>query len=164
MISLIVAMAAERVIGNDNAMPWHLPADLAWFKQHTINKPVIMGRKTFQSIGRALPQRTNIVVSSQPFSRQIPDVHWVSDPQQALSVAGDAAEIMVIGGGNIYQQMLPLASRLYLTHIDTEIDGDTQFPEFDSAKWITVFSQFREKDPHNAHNVFFEILERRQQY
>ncbi len=162
MISLIVAMAAERVIGSDNAMPWHLPADLAWFKKHTINKPVIMGRKTFQSIGRALPQRTNIVVSRQPLCAPCPNVHWAEDLEHALKIAGDESEIMVIGGGNIYQQMLPRADRIYLTHIDGEVEGDTQFPEFDTEQWVTVFSEFREQDQQNSHAIFFEILERRQ--
>ena len=99
MISLIAALAADRVIGMENAMPWNLPADLAWFKRNTLNKPVIMGRLTWESIGRPLPNRLNIVVSSQPGNAE--GVTWVSSIEEAINAAGDAEEIMVIGGGRI---------------------------------------------------------------
>jgi len=110
MISLIAALAADRIIGMENAMPWDLPADLAWFKRNTLKKPVIMGRLTFESIGRPLPGRLNIVVSSKPGSAE--GVTWVTSLDAALQAAGDAEEVMVIGGGRIYEQMLPRADRL----------------------------------------------------
>lgn len=97
IISLIAALAADRVIGMENAMPWHLPADLAWFKRNTLNKPVIMGRKTFESIGRPLPGRLNIVISSQPGTDD--RVTWATSIDQALSLAGDVEEVMVMGAG-----------------------------------------------------------------
>ncbi|WP_337026289.1 type 3 dihydrofolate reductase [Pantoea eucrina] len=159
MISLIAALAADRIIGMENAMPWHLPADLAWFKRTTLNKPVIMGRLTFESIGRPLPGRLNIVVSSQPGTHK--GVTWVTSPEAAIEAAGDAEEIMVIGGGRIYEQMLPRADRLYLTHIDAEVEGDTQFPDYEPDEWQSTFSEFHDADAQNSHSYCFEILDRR---
>ncbi|WP_431225619.1 type 3 dihydrofolate reductase [Serratia sp. L9] len=159
MISLIAALAADRVIGMENAMPWHLPADLAWFKRNTLNKPVIMGRKTFESIGRPLPGRHNIVLSSQPGTEA--GVSWVTSLEDALAVAGDAEEIMVMGGGRIYNQFLPKANRLYLTHIDAEVEGDTYFPDYEPDEWETSFSEFHDADALNSHSYCFEVLERR---
>lgn len=160
MISLIAAIATDRIIGMGNTMPWHLPADLAWFKQQTLSKPVIMGRKTFESIGRPLSNRHNIVVSSQQ-PRKLANVTWVNSIEQALAAAGEVEEVMVIGGGHIYQQMLPLANKLYLTHIDAEIDGDTQFPEYQPDQWLLLFSEFRDADEANQYALCFEILARR---
>ncbi|MEW6483607.1 MAG: type 3 dihydrofolate reductase [Pseudomonadota bacterium] len=159
MISLIAAMAADRVIGMDNAMPWSLPADLAWFKKQTLNKPVIMGRRTFESIGRPLPGRLNIVISRTTGTSE--GVSWVTSPDEALALAGDVPEIMVIGGGKIYAQMLEKADRLYLTHIDAEVEGDTLFPDYDPDQWQSVFSEFHDADSNNTHSFCFEILERR---
>lgn len=159
MISLIAALAADRIIGMENAMPWHLPADLAWFKRTTLNKPVIMGRLTFESIGRPLPGRLNIVVSSQPGTHE--GVTWVTSPEAAIEAAGDAEEIMVIGGGRIYEQILPRADRLYLTHIDAEVEGDTQFPDYEPDEWQSTFSEFHDADAQNSHSYCFEILDRR---
>lgn len=159
IISLIAAMTNQRVIGKDNQMPWHLPADLAWFKRNTVNKPVIMGRKTYQSIGRPLPGRHNIVLSSQPGDDE--RVTWVSSAEQALSMAGDVEEVMIIGGGNIYQQFLPLANRLYITFIEVELDGDTQFPDYQPQLWLTTFTECHQNDSHNAYDYRFEILERK---
>ncbi len=160
MISLIAALAADRVIGMDNAMPWDLPADLAWFKRNTLNKPVIMGRLTWEAIGRPLPGRQNIVVSRQQGSA-VEGVTWVSSLDAALAAAGDAQEIMVIGGGHIYEQMLPRADRLYLTHIDAEVEGDTHFPDYEPDQWQSVFSEFHDADEKNSHSYCFEVLERR---
>lgn len=161
MISLIVAMAADQIIGNDNAMPWHLPADFAWFRKHTLKKPIIMGRRTYQSIGRPLPQRKNIVVS-QSLTRVNNDmVMLAASLEQAIALAGEVPEIMVIGGGEIYRHALPLAQRLYLTHIDAEIEGDTRFPDFIPAEWQSVERCFYDADEKNSHNLCFEIVERR---
>lgn len=159
MISLIAALAADRVIGMDNAMPWHLPADLAWFKRQTLNKPVIMGRRTWESIGRPLPGRLNIVISSQ--AAEAEGATWVSSIDEALKAAGEVEEVMVIGGGRIYEQLLPRADRLYLTHIDAEVVGDTTFPDFEPEDWHSSFSEFHDADDKNTHSYCFEILERR---
>ncbi|TQI78788.1 dihydrofolate reductase [Serratia fonticola] len=159
IISLIAALAADRVIGMENAMPWHLPADLAWFKRNTLNKPVIMGRKTFESIGRPLPGRLNIVLSSQPGTH--PGVTWVTSVDEALAVAGEVEEVMVMGGGRVYTQFLPKANRLYLTHIDAEVGGDAYFPDYEPDEWETSFSEFHDADALNSHSYCFEILERR---
>ncbi|MCX0498126.1 type 3 dihydrofolate reductase [Erwinia billingiae] len=159
MISLIAAMAADRVIGMDNAMPWHLPADLAWFKRQTLDKPVIMGRRTWESIGRPLPGRLNIVISSQPGDAE--GVSWVTSIDEALQAAGEVDEVMVIGGGRIYEQLLPRADRLYLTHIDAEVVGDTTFPDFEPEEWQSTFSEFHDADEKNSHSFCFEILQRR---
>lgn len=160
MLSLIAAMATDRIIGNENQMPWHLPADFAWFKQQTLGKPIIMGRKTFESIGRPLPGRKNIVISRQSQPAQ-ENVIWVTSVDDALASAAGAEEIMVIGGGNLYQQLLPQAQRLYLTHVDAEIEGDTQFPEYDPDQWEPTYSEFRDADDANSYGLCFEILERR---
>ncbi|ARU95181.1 type 3 dihydrofolate reductase [Tatumella citrea] len=159
MISLIAAMAADRIIGMDNAMPWSLPADLAWFKKHTLNKPVIMGRRTFESIGRPLPGRLNIVISRTP--GETAGVTRATSLEEALQLAGEASEIMIIGGGKIYAQMLEKADRLYLTHIDAEVEGDTQFPDYNPDQWHSVFSEFHDADSNNTHSFCFEILDRR---
>lgn len=127
-ISLVAAMARDRVIGKDNQMPWHLPEELKYFKQLTMGKPMIMGRRTFESIGRPLPGRDNIVITSCP---SMPEgVIVARSIADALAAAGDAQEVMIIGGGEIYRQFLPQATRLYLTHIDLDIDGDTRFPSY----------------------------------
>ncbi|MFZ4833547.1 type 3 dihydrofolate reductase [Rouxiella sp. Mn2063] len=159
IISLIAALATDRVIGMENAMPWHLPADLAWFKRNTLNKPVIMGRKTFESIGRPLPGRQNIIISSQAGSQE--GVIWVNSIDAALQAAGEVEEVMVIGGGTIYEQCLARANRLYLTHIDAEVEGDTHFPDYEPDEWESTFSEFHDADEDNSHCYCFEILERR---
>lgn len=159
MISLIAALATDRIIGMENAMPWDLPADLAWFKRNTLKKPVIMGRLTFESIGRPLPGRLNIVVSSKPGTTD--GVTWITSLDEAIQAAGDAEEIMVIGGGRVYEQMLKRADRLYLTHIDAEVEGDTQFPDYEPDEWQSTFSEFHDADEQNSHSYCFEILDRR---
>lgn len=160
IISMVAAMAANRVIGKDNKMPWHLPADLRHFKQVTMGKPVIMGRKTFESIGRTLPGRRNIIVS-----RSLPDdnkdAEWVTSLQQAFSLLQQHAEVMVIGGGEIYRQCLPLAQRLYLTEIELETDGDAYFPDYrQAAQWHLSAEVLQPADEHNRYNCRFITLER----
>nr|WP_113865454.1 type 3 dihydrofolate reductase [Brenneria salicis]NMN90499.1 dihydrofolate reductase [Brenneria salicis ATCC 15712 = DSM 30166]RBP64826.1 dihydrofolate reductase [Brenneria salicis ATCC 15712 = DSM 30166]RLM31550.1 dihydrofolate reductase [Brenneria salicis ATCC 15712 = DSM 30166] len=159
VISLIAALAVDRVIGMENAMPWHLPADLAWFKRHTQGKPIVMGRNTFRSIGQPLPGRHNIVVSRRPGDDD--RVTWVASLDEALAAAGEVEEVMIIGGGSIYQQMLPKAHRLYLTHIDAEVEGDTHFPDYEPDEWLSTFSEFYDADESNSHSYCFEILARR---
>ncbi|GAK18400.1 dihydrofolate reductase [Vibrio sp. JCM 19053] len=130
IISMIAAMADNRIIGKDNQMPWYLPADFAWFKRCTMGKPVLMGRKTYESIGRPLPGRLNIVISRDE-TLKIEGVTTVTSIEQALDVAGDVEEVMIIGGGAIYASCLPMANKLYVTHIEAAIDGDTQFPDWE---------------------------------
>ncbi|MDF5451904.1 dihydrofolate reductase, partial [Vibrio parahaemolyticus] len=113
IISMIAAMADNRIIGKDNQMPWHLPADFAWFKRCTMGKPVVMGRKTYESIGRPLPGRLNIVISRDE-TLKIEGVTTVTSIEQALEVAGDVEEVMIIGGGAIYTTCLPMANKLYV--------------------------------------------------
>ncbi len=132
-LSLIAAMAKNRVIGRDNALPWRLPSDLKHFRRVTLGKPIIMGRKTFESIGRALDGRQNIVVTrNQAFKAE--GVTIVHDVGAALEAAG-GGEAMVIGGATIYEQTLPLADRIYLTLIHEAFDGDAYFPELNNDEW-----------------------------
>lgn len=155
-LSLIVAMTKNRVIGKDNQMPWHLPADLAWFRQNTTGKPVIMGRKTFESIGRPLPKRTNIVLSRQPF--EYDGVIWKDSLESAVDFVRDSEEIMLIGGGQLFNEYLSQADRLYLTEIQTELDGDTFFPSINWDEWHIEFEQYRPADAQNPYDCRFLIL------
>ncbi len=159
-IVLIAAMARGGVIGRAGAMPWHLPADLAHFKSVTLGYPVLMGRRTFESIGRALPGRTNIVISRrQP---EVPaGVRLAGDLAEAVKLAGEAEQLMVIGGGEIYAEALPLAQRLELTLIDAELEGDTWFPAVDAADWWVHAMTSRPADAANCHPMRFITLERR---
>ncbi|WP_194756329.1 type 3 dihydrofolate reductase [Aliidiomarina indica] len=151
-VSLIAAMAKDRVIGYQGDMPWHLPAELGYFKELTMGKPIIMGRKTFASIGRALPGRTNIVLTRQ--GADLPEgviaVGTVEDAlAQARAVTGDDGEVMIIGGGEIYKAFLPQATRLYLTHIDLETQGDTWFPDWNNEQWQRTLLRESAVTPNN---------------
>ena len=160
IISLIAAMDRNHLIGRDNGLPWHLPDDFKHFKAVTLGKPVIMGRKTFESIGKPLPGRKNIVVSRSGFSAN--GVISVSGIEQALAAAGDAEEIMVIGGANLYQQMIDRADKLYLTHVDGEFEGDAWFPEFNLDDWKIISSkQYRADDRNNFNFTIIEYAHNR---
>lgn len=161
VLSMIVAHADNRIIGKDNDMPWHLPADLAYFKQTTLGKPVIMGRKTFESIGRPLPGRQNIVITRN--SDYVADgVEIVDSIEAALALTSKVEEVMVIGGGAIYAHCLPAANKLYVTHIEASIDGDTQFPAYDFEKdWLLTASERRAADEKNAYPLNFCVYERK---
>ncbi|MCO5342440.1 type 3 dihydrofolate reductase [Aeromonas veronii] len=161
-ISMIAAMAHDRVIGKDNQMPWHLPADLAHFKRVTLGKPVLMGRKTFESIGRPLPGRRNLVISRNP-GYQAEGIEVVSSVEAALALlAGSSVEeLMVIGGGHLYAEMLPSADCLYLTRIDLAVEGDTRFPAFDDGQWQRVDCESHPADEKNPHPYSFETWQRR---
>lgn len=158
IISMIAAMAQDRVIGKDNQMPWHLPADFAWFKRCTMGKPVVMGRKTYQSIGRPLPGRTNIVISRDS-SLSIEGVTMVASIEQALTAAGDVEEVMIIGGGSIYQHCLAQADKLYLTFIDAKVEGDTQFPDWGDA-YQETYREAYAADEKNRYDMQFVVLEK----
>ncbi|MGR6980572.1 type 3 dihydrofolate reductase [Testudinibacter sp. P27/CKL/0425] len=157
-ISLIVAFTQNRVIGKDNQMPWHLPRDLAWFKRNTLNRLVIMGRKTFESIGRPLPNRTNIVLSRNPFVHH--GVQWADSLPTALERCRDVEEVMIIGGGELFKQSLPLADKLYLTEIQTALEGDTFFPQIDFNQWKLVSEEYSQADDNNRYDCRFMILEK----
>lgn len=165
-ISMIAAMANNRVIGADNAMPWHLPADLKHFKKITLGKPIIMGRKTYSSIGKALPGRLNIVVSSD-VSYHLVDATVVHSCEQAIEVAAEycdkqevqSPEVMIIGGGTIYQHFLAFCHRLYLTQIDLEVDGDTYFPDYAAMyDWQEIDSETYQAAPENPYAYRFTTL------
>lgn len=157
--SLIVAMTKNRVIGKDNQMPWHLPADLAWFRQNTTGKPVIMGRKTFESIGRPLPKRVNIVLSRQPYEHE--GITWKNSLERAVDFVKDSPEIMLIGGGQLFKQYLAQADKLYLTEIQTELEGDTYFPEIAWNEWEIEHDELRKADENNPYDCRFLILRRK---
>jgi len=160
IISLISAMDRNRLIGNNNQLPWHLPADFAHFKSVTMGKPVIMGRKTYESIGKPLPGRTNIVLSRNP-DTQYEGVECVSSFEHALALVPDAEEFMVIGGSTIYEMLLPRANRLYLTYVEAEFDGDAWFPEFDKNQWYELESVLRKADEKNLYDCRFVTLEKK---
>lgn len=161
ILSMIVAHADNRIIGKDNDMPWHLPADLAYFKKTTLGKPVVMGRKTYESIGRPLPGRQNIVITRDA-NYQAEGVTTATSVEQAIMLAGSVEEVMVIGGGAIYEHCLPSAERLYITHINHDIEGDTYFPFYDLEKdWSKVSSEVRQADEKNAYALDFCVYERK---
>lgn len=135
MISLIVAMARNRVIGRDGGLPWHLPEDLRHFRALTLGKPVVMGRRTCESLGRALPGRRNLVVTRDPAYRAPPDFEVYGSLEDAFAACRATPEIMVIGGAAIYAQTLGIADRIYLTLIDRDFEGDTLFPHYDETMW-----------------------------
>ena len=159
-ISIIAAMASNRVIGRDGKMPWHLPAELRHFKQLTLGKPIVMGRKTFESIGRVLPGRRNIVITRER-GWQFQGVDVMHNIDDALEAAGNAQEIVIIGGAELYRQMLYRVQRLYLTLIDADIEGDTYFPPFNWEEWQRVDKSYRPVDEKNAYAMEFLILDRK---
>lgn len=159
-LSIVVARAQNHVIGKENTMPWYLPVDLAWFRQNTLGKPVIMGRKTYESIGRLLPKRPNIILSRTGFT--VDGAYSATSLEQAIEIAQNFAkdEIMLIGGGELFKQGLPLANKLYLTEIQADIEGDTFF-EFDEDYWQLVEEKWSEIDEQNPYCCHFMILERK---
>ena len=159
-LSIIAALAENRVIGRDNQLPWRLPADLAHFKRLTMGKPIIMGRRTWESLPGLLPHRTHLVVTSDD-DYQAPGAHVVHSINEAIEFAGDAEEMMVVGGARLYAQTIPLATRMYLTYVHQYIDGDTRFPGFDEAEWVQVSSERHNADDRNPHDYSFVELRRR---
>jgi dihydrofolate reductase len=159
-VSMIVAMSQGRVIGQGSKMPWHLPADLAWFKKITMGKPIIMGRHTHDSIGKALPGRQNIIVSrNETLVVQGCDV--VHSAEMAFKTTAKAPEIMIIGGALIYRLFLPYANDLYLTHIDADLQGDTFFPDYEKqAEWTLLMKEKHFPDEKNAYPYTFCKLTR----
>lgn len=161
LVSMIAAVAENGVIGRDGGMPWHLPADLKFFRRTTMGKPIIMGRKTFDSIGKPLDGRLNIVVSRHP-TESLKECVVVSSIERAIEVALQTGveEAVVIGGGTIYAQALPLAQRVYLTRIHASVDGDTFFPTLEPSAWVEVKRENHAADEKNSHPYSFCVLDR----
>ena len=165
-LAVICAMSKNRVIGKDNGLPWHLPGDLKHFKQTTLGSPIIMGRKTWESIGRPLPNRINIIVSR---SREIKSdgVKIFSSLSDALELAEkslvniDSNEIFVIGGAELYKEAFPLARRLYLTRVDSVINGDTYLEGFDEEDWVEISRKHFNAASSEGYNYSICVLDRR---
>lgn len=157
-ISAILAMSENRVIGNNNKLPWHLPADLKHFKNLTMGHPILMGRKTYESIGRPLPGRSNIVITHDP-NYQAPGCIVVQSIEDALAAAKDADEIFIIGGAAIFQEMLSYVQRIYLTLIHQQINGDTFFPALDVNQWKEIEKVDYTEDTNNPYSYSFIVLD-----
>jgi len=160
IVTLVVAAAENGVIGRDNALPWHLPDDLKHFKQVTLGKPVVMGRKTFESIGKPLPGRQNIVVTRDA-NYQRPGITVVRSPEAALTAASDAPEIMVIGGAALFRDLLPRATRVHLTRVHSSVDGDVRWPGLEPREWRRVACEAHPADERHAFAMTFELWEKR---
>lgn len=160
-LSLIVAMGRNRVIGNNNRLPWHLPEDLAYFKRVTSGHTVLMGRKTFESIGRPLPNRRNVVITRDPTYRAS-GCDVVHSLREAVDRHRDD-EIFVIGGAEIYRQALPLADKLYVTYIDEDFEGDRYFPELEPLEWKLVSEVPGTGNDDNPYSYTFRVYERKRE-
>ena len=158
-LSIVVAMDENRLIGKDNKLPWRLPADLAYFKKITTGKSIVMGRKTYDSIGRPLPNRRNIVISRNS-KTLITGCEVLSSIDEMLSITKDEDEVMIIGGASLCEQLLPQVSRLYITKIEGKFDGDVYFPEYNEADWRQVSCESHLPDDLNEHAHHFLVLER----
>ena len=158
-LALIVAVAENGVIGKNNALPWRLPEDLRHFKRVTLGKPVIMGRKTYESINRLLPGRTTVIVSRQR-DYAIPGAKSAHTLEEVIALCAGDSEIFVIGGCELYRTAMPLADRLYLTVVDAEPAGDTQMPAFNTAEWRLHSTKQYSRDERHAHDYRFEVHDR----
>ena len=154
-------MADDRVIGVDNSLPWKLPSDMKWFRQHTLGKPIVMGRKTFESFGgRTLPDRPNIIITRDE-NYKVEGAIVTHSIGEALKAAGNVDEVMIIGGASFYEQMLPRADRMYLTFVHADVEGDAWFPEYDESNWQETERVDVEADEKNAFDHSFVILQRK---
>lgn len=160
IVSLIAAVARNGVIGVEGDLPWRLPGDLAFFKRTTMGHPVIMGRRTWNEVGRPLPGRTNVVLTRDP-SFEAPGARVVASLDEALAPWRDTEEeVFVIGGGAVYRLALPVADRLWLTRIHADVEGDTTFPEVSDSEWRRVWSEEHPADPKHEWPFTFERWER----
>ncbi|WP_453995627.1 dihydrofolate reductase [Bacillus nitroreducens] len=160
MISLLVAMDKNRLIGKDNDLPWRLPADLAYFKRVTMGHPIIMGRKTYDSIGRPLPGRENIIVTRDT-SYKMEGCKVIHSIDEILKLNEEHdQELFVIGGAEIFKEILPYSDRLYITEIDEEFEGDTYFPAFDKSEWKVISEEKGVKDEKNPYDYTFMVYEK----
>jgi dihydrofolate reductase len=160
VISLIWAMSENRVIGLKDKLPWHLPADLWHFKQLTLGKPILMGRKTWESLPGILPGREHIVLTHDK-AYTADGCTLVHSFEQALIMLKDASEVMIIGGAALFEHVLPLADRLYITLVHTTLEGDVYFPPIDLSRWHEIERQYYPADAQNAHALSFINLERK---
>ena len=158
--SFVVAVARNGVIGHTNGLPWRLPADLAFFKRLTMGHPIIMGRKTYESIGRPLPGRLNIVVTRLP-GYHAKGCTVVGSIDAAYVAAGSAEEVFVIGGAQVYEAALARADRIYLTEVESDIEGDTLFPRFDRQGWVETELERHPRDARHAHSMRIVRLDRK---
>lgn len=156
----VVAASDNQVIGRDGALPWHLPADLAHFKRVTMGHPVLMGRRTFESIGRPLPGRRNLVLSRSGFSAD--GVETVGSLEEARGLSQDASHLMIIGGADVFALALPKLDLIYLTRVHAQVPGDVFMPALDMTQWSEIERQERPADERNAWPMSFLTLERRQ--
>ena len=159
IVSIIAAMSENRIIGRGGDLPWCLPADLARFKALTTGHMIIMGRKTFDSIGKPLPGRKSIVVTRNP-DYHPGGVHVARSIEQAIGDSASEKEIFIVGGGEIYRQALPIVGKMYLTIVHATIEGDTYFPKFDERDWRLVDDEHHEADDHHTHAFSFQRYER----
>jgi dihydrofolate reductase len=159
MVTLVVAVADNGVIGRDNALPWHLPEDLKRFKRLTLGKPVVMGRKTFDSIGKPLPGRQNIVVTRDANYRR-EGVTVAHSVESALSAAGDAPEVMVIGGADLFRLFMPRARCVHLTRVHGNVEGNIHWPALDETQWRRSTAEPCPADDRHAHAMTFELWEK----
>ena len=165
-LSVIVAAAENGVIGRDNALPWHLPEDLRYFKRVTMGKPLVMGRRTFESIGRPLPGRTNIVISRNPHFRAagvkvVPSLDDALQLARDIALAEDVGELLVIGGAQIYAEVIPRADRLYLTRVHAIVEGDAFLPPINWHEWSESSRERHRGSGENPHDYSFLVYERR---
>jgi dihydrofolate reductase len=158
-LSMIVAMAKNRVIGAKGKIPWHLPNELQLFKQVTMGHHIIMGRKTHESIGRLLPGRSTVIVTRQS-EYVVPGARIAHTLEQAVALCAGDSEIFIIGGGELYRAAMPMADRLYLTVVDAEPDGDTRMPAFNPADWQLQSTKQYSRDERHAHDYRFEVHDR----
>ena len=160
MISLVVAVSRNGVIGRDGGLPWHISSDLKRFKEITMGKPVVMGRKTWESLPRKpLPGRRNIVITRQP-GYPAPGADVVASAEAALALCKDDPDVAVIGGGEIYRLFWPLADRLYLTEVDLDVDGDTYLPAVVAEEWIEISREVRSQGPKDSAGFTLRVLDR----
>jgi dihydrofolate reductase len=157
-LSAVVAASENDVIGRGNALPWHLPADLAHFKRLTLGKPILMGRMTFEAIGRPLPGRRNLVLSRSGFAA--PGVETVASLDAACALVADAPELMIIGGAQLYRQALPRIDTIHLTRVHCRIEGDAHLPPLTPQEWREIAREERAADDKNAHAMSFVTLQR----
>lgn len=158
-LSIIAAVANNGIIGKDGTLPWHLPADLKYFRRVTTGHAIIMGRKNYQDIGRPLPNRVNIVLTRDTTFRA-QGCLVAHSIEKAISLAGNDPEIFFIGGARVYEQVLPRADRLYLTRIHGSISGDTRFPQYDEDEWTRVSHEHHAADEENPYPISFDVFER----
>jgi len=162
-ISIIVAITENNIIGKANCMPWHLPADLKFFREKTTGHYIVMGRKTFESIGggRPLPNRVSIIITKQK-DYKAEGCLIAHSLEEAIEMAKDQDELFIIGGKQIYDQALAFANKMYITRIHTSIDGDTSFPHYDDSKWEMTSYNERDADEKNAYALSFLVFEKKQ--